>query len=97
MNGAAPSEQAVATATGDARPLRVRRPGVAQRGALAAIAAYRLLVSPWLGPACRFEPSCSRYAAEAIARHGVARGIWLAARRVGRCHPFGGFGYDPVP
>jgi putative membrane protein insertion efficiency factor len=70
---------------------------VPRRLALELLALYRLLVSPWLGPACRFEPSCSRYAAEAIERHGLGRGGWLAARRVGRCHPFGGSGYDPVP
>jgi putative membrane protein insertion efficiency factor len=46
---------------------------------------------------CRFTPSCSTYAAEAITAHGAARGSWLAARRLGRCHPFGGSGYDPVP
>ena len=58
---------------------------------------YRVTVSPLLGPACRFEPSCSQYAAEAIERHGVLRGTWLSARRLGRCHPLGGRGYDPVP
>lgn len=72
------------------------------RGALvtlagALIAAYRLALSPVLGPACRFEPSCSRYASEAIERHGLLRGCWLAVRRIGRCRPFGGAGYDPVP
>lgn len=61
------------------------------------IRAYQLLVSPWLGPACRFEPSCSGYAREAVERHGVLRGGWLAMRRLLRCHPFGGCGYDPVP
>jgi putative membrane protein insertion efficiency factor len=59
--------------------------------------AYRLVVSPWLPPACRYEPSCSRYAEEAVMRHGVVRGAWLALRRLARCHPFGGSGYDPVP
>lgn len=68
-----------------------------RRAVLTALALYRVLVSPWLGPACRFEPSCSRYAAEAVARHGVVRGGALAARRMARCHPFGGCGYDPVP
>jgi len=61
------------------------------------IRAYQAAISPWLGPACRFEPSCSRYAVEAIERHGVGRGGWLAALRVGRCHPLGDSGYDPVP
>ena len=68
-----------------------------QKGTLLLIRAYQVGVSPWLGPACRFEPSCSRYAVEAIERHGVGRGGWLAARRVGRCHPLGDSGYDPVP
>jgi putative membrane protein insertion efficiency factor len=64
---------------------------------LAAIRAYRWIVSPLLGPACRFEPSCSRYAELAVERHGVVRGAWLALRRLARCHPFGGCGLDPVP
>ena len=54
-------------------------------------------ISPWLGPACRFEPSCSCYARQAIERHGTARGLWLGLRRVGRCHPFNPGGYDPIP
>ena len=58
---------------------------------------YRLLVSPLLGPACRFAPSCSAYALEAIAVHGPVRGPVLALRRLLRCHPWGGDGYDPVP
>lgn len=70
---------------------------IGQRAALTCIRGYQLVLSPWLGPACRFEPSCSRYASEAIRRHGVRRGVVLAVKRVGRCHPFGGFGYDPVP
>lgn len=74
-----------------------RRPGPAAAVALAAIAGYRRLLSPVLGPHCRFHPTCSAYAAEAIARFGLRRGGWLALRRVGRCHPWGGSGYDPVP
>lgn len=61
------------------------------------ITAYQRVLSPLLPHACRFEPSCSSFAAEAIARHGVLRGVWMAARRIGRCHPFNPGGYDPVP
>ena len=63
----------------------------------ALIRGYQLIVSPWLGPRCRFHPSCSNYALEAIERHGSLRGSWLALRRVGRCHPFHPGGFDPVP
>lgn len=63
----------------------------------ALIHAYRLLLSPVLGPNCRFAPSCSAYALEALAAHGAWRGSWLALRRILRCHPWGGSGYDPVP
>jgi putative membrane protein insertion efficiency factor len=63
----------------------------------ALLRAYQLLVSPLLGPTCRFAPSCSAYAREAIERHGPAAGSLLAVRRVARCHPFGGSGWDPVP
>jgi putative membrane protein insertion efficiency factor len=62
-----------------------------------AIRSYQLLVAPLLPPACRYLPSCSQYAEEAIARHGAWRGGILAARRLCRCHPWGGSGYDPVP
>ena len=58
---------------------------------------YQLLISPILGPRCRFAPSCSEYAVEAIVTHGALRGAWLAARRISKCHPWGGSGYDPVP
>jgi len=58
---------------------------------------YQLLLSPMLGPRCRFYPSCSNYAIEALRVHGAARGSWLAARRVCRCHPFNDGGFDPVP
>lgn len=65
--------------------------------ALWAIHAYQAALSPYLGGRCRFSPSCSSYAYEAISAHGVARGVWLGARRLARCRPFGGRGYDPVP
>ena len=58
---------------------------------------YKLLISPLLGQRCRFHPSCSDYAMEAVRIHGPIRGSWLAARRVGRCHPLHPGGHDPVP
>ena len=58
---------------------------------------YQLAVSPLLGPRCRFYPSCSQYALEAIVRFGVMRGGWLALKRIGRCHPWNPGGLDPVP
>jgi putative membrane protein insertion efficiency factor len=61
------------------------------------IRVYQWCVSPFIPAACRYAPSCSAYAAEAIATHGPVRGLWLAARRLARCHPWGGSGYDPVP
>ena len=62
-----------------------------------AVRAYQLFVSPLLPPACRFYPSCSEYAAQAFAAHGVLRGGWLAARRLLKCHPWHAGGFDPVP
>ena len=70
---------------------------MAARVLLVLIAGYQKLVSPALPQACRFTPTCSVYAAEAIQKYGAARGSWLAARRLLRCHPWGGFGPDPVP
>jgi uncharacterized protein len=61
------------------------------------VRAYRLVLSPWVGHCCRFQPTCSAYALEALETHGALRGTWLAARRVARCHPFGGAGVDNVP
>jgi putative membrane protein insertion efficiency factor len=58
---------------------------------------YRFLVSPWLGNNCRYTPSCSQYALDALRLHGAFRGSWLAMKRIGRCHPWGGSGYDPIP
>ena len=64
---------------------------------LGAIRVYQSLISAGLPPACRFEPTCSRYAYTAIERYGARRGGWLAVRRLLRCHPWGDSGYDPVP
>jgi putative membrane protein insertion efficiency factor len=61
------------------------------------IRGYQLAISPLLTPSCRFLPSCSEYAMEAVERHGVVRGSWLTAKRLGRCHPWGRSGFDPVP
>jgi putative membrane protein insertion efficiency factor len=64
---------------------------------IALIKIYQLIISPWLGPKCRYAPTCSHYAAEALKKHGVVKGLWLAIKRISRCHPWGGSGYDPVP
>ncbi len=61
------------------------------------IRVYRVAISPALRAACRYTPTCSAYAEEAIGRHGALRGSWLTVRRIGRCHPWGGTGHDPVP
>jgi putative membrane protein insertion efficiency factor len=64
---------------------------------LALIRFYRGYISPMFPPVCRFTPTCSQYALEAIQKYGAARGGWLALKRICRCHPWGGSGYDPVP
>ena len=61
------------------------------------VRAYRLLLSPWVGHNCRFQPTCSAYALEALEKHGAIKGAALTIRRIGRCHPLGSSGYDPVP
>ena len=61
------------------------------------VRAYRLLLSPWVGNSCRYQPTCSAYALDALEKHGAVRGAWLAVRRIARCHPWGGSGFDPVP
>ena len=95
----APRSPSVQSSSGFASARAPARPALGtllERALLAAIALYRAAVSPLLGPHCRFEPSCSAYAAEAIGRYGAARGSWLAILRVGRCHPFHPGGHDPV-
>lgn len=68
-----------------------------KRVLIALIKGYRLLLSPWWGRQCRFTPTCSEFAEEAIERHGSLQGTWLAMRRVSRCHPWHAGGFDPVP
>ena len=68
-----------------------------ERGVRLAHRSYKVTLSPLIGQQCRFAPTCSDYAAEALITHGPVRGGWLAMKRFCRCHPFGGSGYDPVP
>jgi putative membrane protein insertion efficiency factor len=70
---------------------------LAQKMLIGAIHFYQLALSPWLGRQCRFLPTCSEYGCDAITHHGAIKGCWLAIRRIGRCRPGGGHGYDPVP
>lgn len=73
----------------------------ARRGVVCLLTApilfYRAAISPLFPPCCRFTPTCSQYALEAIRKHGPIKGTWLAIKRILRCHPWGGSGYDPVP
>ena len=68
-----------------------------RRGLMALITAYQWTISPALPNACRYQPTCSHYAHQAIERHGALKGSWLALKRIARCAPWGGSGYDPVP
>jgi uncharacterized protein len=79
--------------------VRIDRPaeGTAVRAGLVLLRGYKLLISPLFTGACRYHPSCSTYASDALRTHGLTRGVWLALRRLTRCHPFGGSGFDPVP
>jgi putative membrane protein insertion efficiency factor len=73
------------------------RASVPARALMVPIAGYRRFISPLIAPRCRFAPSCSEYALEALRVHGAIRGLWLTVRRLARCHPFHPGGYDPVP
>jgi uncharacterized protein len=75
----------------------VTAPSLAARVLIVPVIGYRRFISPLLPPVCRFYPSCSEYALEALRTHGAVRGLWLAVRRLARCHPFNPGGYDPVP
>ena len=94
MNPALAFELAVPLTT--EKDCRVVRKSPAALAVVGAIRAYRLVFSARRSP-CRFEPTCSAYGLEAVEVHGAARGLWLTARRIGRCRPGGGQGYDPVP
>lgn len=64
---------------------------------IALIKMYQLIISPWLGPSCRYTPTCSQYSLEAFKKYGPIKGGWLSIKRIARCHPWGGHGHDPVP
>lgn len=87
----------IGTAVGGLRDLSARVMGGFAAILMAPIRVYRYAISPLLPPTCRFYPSCSEYALEAIGTHGPVKGSWLAARRVCRCHPWNPGGVDPVP
>lgn len=78
-------------------PLLHESPGPVAVLVLALLRGYKLLISPLFTGSCRFHPSCADYMAEAVSVHGAVRGVWLGLRRLARCLPFGGHGYDPVP
>lgn len=82
---------------GDERRPAPAKPGLAGRLIIGVVRAYQMTLSPLLGAACRFEPSCSAYCVEAVRKHGGGRGMVMGLRRVLRCHPFHPGGYDPVP
>ncbi|NCW88101.1 MAG: membrane protein insertion efficiency factor YidD [Chitinophagia bacterium] len=64
---------------------------------LVLIKLYQWVLSPWIGPKCRYTPTCSHYTVEALQKHGLLKGLWLSIKRISRCHPWGSSGYDPVP
>jgi len=61
------------------------------------IKVYQLVISPWMGPSCRYTPTCSQYGIEALIKYGPVKGLWLTTKRIARCNPWGGHGHDPVP
>lgn len=75
----------------------MRARDIPRRVVMLPIRGYQKFISPGLPPSCRFTPSCSQYALEAVSKHGALKGSWLAARRLVRCHPFNPGGYDPIP
>jgi uncharacterized protein len=77
--------------------IALRQKSVVKALLIALLRAYQLLISPLFPPCCRYSPSCSRYAMEAVGTHGAIKGSWLILKRLLRCHPWGGYGFDPVP
>jgi putative membrane protein insertion efficiency factor len=99
MHPSAPLKLTTAPSSIDASP-RAGAPAALSVAAavLLLLRAYKLLISPlFFAGTCRFTPSCSDYMADAVRMHGPARGVWLGLRRLGRCHPLGGHGFDPIP
>jgi putative membrane protein insertion efficiency factor len=92
-----PRHEDAAAASAAPETAGAARPSVAARILIVPVIGYRRFISPLLPPVCRFAPSCSEYALEALRVHGAVRGLWLAVRRLARCHPFNPGGYDPVP
>ena len=86
-----------ATAEGSAERVSRAVSRLAVGAAVGLVRGYQVLLSPWLGRTCRHSPSCSAYAIQALRRFGVLRGGWLTLKRIGRCHPWGTAGHDPVP
>ncbi|MEM8947822.1 MAG: membrane protein insertion efficiency factor YidD [Pseudomonadota bacterium] len=78
-------------------PVETKKRSLTVRLLSSLVHGYRLIISPIIGPRCRFLPTCSDYALDALAQHGAIRGGWLTLRRLARCHPLGGSGFDPVP
>jgi len=104
MNGASNVANSVGTtsarsgaSSGAGATARTRARSVGAWVLLALIRMYQIFLSPFLGGACKYYPSCSRYAQEAVQKHGARRGAWLALKRLGRCRPFAKGGFDPVP
>lgn len=75
----------------------MRETGIVQKILIAPVRFYQIAISPLLGPSCRYEPTCSHYMIGAIKEWGAVKGLWLGLKRIGRCHPWGSHGYDPVP
>ena len=92
-----PQDAVVTAASGVPGTPESTGPTLAARILIVPVIGYRRFISPLLPPVCRFAPSCSEYALEALRVHGAVRGLWLAVRRLARCHPFNPGGYDPVP